>query len=433
MNRMHPEESLRSVRDRAEGLRDATSRLLGDLVRIPSPSGREAQIADRVRREMESAGFDEVRIDALGSVVGRVGSGPTVIAVDAHMDAVDVGNRALWHTDPYAGAVVEGRVWGRGAADQKGGLAALIQAGRIVKELGLDRSNRFTLYLTGTVMEEDCDGLCWHHLIREDGLRPEVAVVTEPTGCRVYRGQRGRMEIEIEVHGLSAHGSAPERGRNAIYRMTEVVRGIQELAARFPTDEFLGRGSVTVTYIEGRGPSLCAVPDVCRVRLDRRLTWGETRESALAEVQRVLAACPWAGEAGVARLSVPRYDQPSYTGKRYPADAVFPAWKIAADHRAVRAAEKTLWGLFPDVVTRGFARAAGEASESGLEPAPACWTFSTNGVAICGTHGIPCVGFGPGHEEQAHAPNEFCPVDELVTATAFYAAFPLVYAATREA
>ena len=433
MSSTYPDSSLHNLRDHAQGLRDATARFLGDLIRIPSPSGDEAAVAKRVCQEMESAGFDEVRIDALGSVIGRIGSGPTVIAVDAHIDTVDVGDREQWRMDPFSGAVMEECVWGRGAADQKGGLAALVHAGRIVKELGLDRSNRFTLYLTGTVMEEDCDGLCWHHLIREDGLRPEVVVVTEPTGCRIYRGQRGRMEIEIEVHGISAHGSAPERGQNAIYRMTEVVRGIQALAARFPNDEFLGRGSVTVTYIEGRGPSLCAVPDVCRVRLDRRLTWGETRESALAEVQSVLDACPWAGEAGVARLSVPRYEKPAYTGKRYPADAVFPAWKIAADHRAVRAAEKTLWELFPDVVARGFARAAGEASESGAEPARACWAFSTNGVAICGTHGIPCLGFGPGHEEQAHAPNEFCPVDELVMATAFYAAFPLVYAATREA
>jgi acetylornithine deacetylase/succinyl-diaminopimelate desuccinylase-like protein len=169
------------------------------------------------------------------------------------------------------------------------------------------------------------------------------------------------------------------------------------------------------------------------VRLDRRLTWGETRETALAEVQRVLDACDWAGEADGARLRVPRYAKPAYTGKVYPGDAIFPAWKIAADHRAVRAAERALWELFPETVARGYAHAAGEAHDSGAEPVPARWTFSTNGVAICGTHGIPCVGFGPGHEEQAHAPDEFCPVDELVMAAAFYAAFPLVYDATQEA
>jgi putative selenium metabolism hydrolase len=435
MDAMNPESTHHKhrIREAAVSQGEAIAELLGELIRIPSPSGAESEVAGRIRQEMHAAGFDEVRVDALGSVIGRIGSGPTVIAMDAHIDTVGIGNREPWSAAPYSGEVRQGNVWGRGAADQKGGMAALIHAGRIVKQLGLDRTNRFTLYVTGTVMEEDCDGLCWQHLIREDGLRPEVVVVTEPTGCRVYRGQRGRMEIEIEVRGVSAHGSAPERGQNAIYRMTEVVRGVQALAGGFPSDEFLGPGSVTVTYIEGRGPSLCAVPDICRVRLDRRLTWGETPESALTEVQRVLDACAWAGEPGAARLTVPRYEKPAYTGKVYPGEAIFPAWKVASDHRAVRAADKTLWELFPETVARGFARVAGEASDSGVEPMPARWTFSTNGVAICGTHGIPCVGFGPGHEAQAHAPDEFCPIEELVTATAFYAAYPLVYDATREA
>jgi acetylornithine deacetylase/succinyl-diaminopimelate desuccinylase-like protein len=121
---------------------------------------------------------------------------------------------------------------------------------------------------------------------------------------------------------------------------------------------------------------------------------------------------------------VPRFEKPAYTGKVYPAEAVFPAWKIPADHPAVRAAERALWELYPEEVARRFA------ADAGADPAPPRWTFSTNGVAVCGAHGIPCVGFGPGHEEQAHAPNESCPVDHLVTAAAFYAAFPLAYCAT---
>jgi putative selenium metabolism hydrolase len=422
-------ETLARIRALAESRRNDLATFLGEIVRIPSPSGGEVDVASRIRREMEAVGFDEVRLDALGSVIGRIGSGPIVIAMDAHIDTVGVGNPDLWRIDPYAGTVIDGCVWGRGAADQKGGMAALIEAGRIIKQLGLDRDGRFTLFVTGTVLEEDCDGLCWLHLIREDGLRPEVVIVTEPTGGRIYRGQRGRMEIEIEVRGVSAHGSAPERGQNAIYRMTEVVRGIQQMAGSFPADEFLGRGSVTVTYIEGRGPSLCAVPDISRLRLDRRLTWGETPESALAEVRRVLDGCSWRDEPEVARVRVPRFEQPAYTGKVYPSDAVFPAWKMPADHPAVRAAERTLRALDPAEAARRFAAAAGETSTSGVEPSEACWTFSTNGVAICGTHGIPCVGMGPGFEEQAHAPDEFCPVEHLVKAAAFYAAFPLVYCA----
>jgi putative selenium metabolism hydrolase len=404
---MQMNEKMRNdILNLAGPLREEVARFLCELVRIPSPSCQEEQVIARIRREMESVGFDEIRLDGLGSVIGRIGNGPRVIAMDAHVDTVDVGNRDLWSFDPFAGELRNGRVWGRGAADQKGGMAALVYAGKIVKELGLAQD--ITLLVTGTVMEEDCDGLCWQHLIREEKITPEVCVLTEPTGCRVYRGHRGRMEIEVEVSGVSAHASAPERGDNAIYRMTEVVRGIEQLNSCLASDEFLGKGSVTVTEIKGSGPSLCAVPDSSRIHLDRRLTWGETRESALAEIRAIVDRCEWACEDDTVKVVVPRYEKRAYTGKVYPADAVFPAWRLETDHPAVLAAVQTHRELFG-------------ADTPGADK----WTFSTNGVAICGMHGIPCVGFGPGHEEQAHAPDEFCPVDELVRSVAFYAGFAL--------
>ncbi len=412
---MNQESSTQAVH-RAQALCDEMAQFLAELVSIPSPSGEEERVAARIVRAMEEAGFDEVRIDGLGSVIGRIGDGPIAIAMDAHIDTVDAGNRELWGFDPFEGHVRDGKVWGRGAADQKGGMAALIYAGRIVKELGLDRGGAFTLYVTGTVMEEDCDGLCWQHLIQEEGLRPEVCVITEPTGCRVYRGQRGRMEIGVEVRGFSAHGSAPERGVNAIYRMTDVVREIERLNERLRGEGFLGRGNIAVTHIAGQGPSLCAIPDLCRIHLDRRLTEGETRETALAEVRAILDACAWASQKDAARVSVPRFERPSYTGKAYPCDAFFPAWTVPADHRAVVAAEQ---------VSGALPGAGADSDRSG----PPRWTFSTNGVAICGMHGIPCVGFGPAYEEQAHAPDEFCPVDHLVRAAAFYALYPGAYCA----
>jgi putative selenium metabolism hydrolase len=386
----------------AEKHRDGTAELLADLVSIPSLSGQEKQVVERIGREMERIGFDDVRVDALGSVVGRLGSGKRVIAMDAHIDTVDVGNRANWSFDPYRGHVRDGKVWGRGAADQKGGMAALLGAARIIREL--DLHGDWTLLVAGTVMEEDCDGLCWDHLIRVDGVRPEACVITEPTGCRVYRGHRGRMEIEIDVAGRSAHGSAPERGVNAVYKMAPIVLGLEKLNDRLRSDPFLGKGTVVVSHILGTGPSLCAVPDRGKLYLDRRLTAGETRESALAEIAEV------AGSSG-AVVTVPRYAQPAYTGRVYPGDKYYPTWVTPADHPAVRAAVAAYRGLF------------------GGDPVVDKWTFSTNGVALAGTHGIPCVGFGPGFEEQAHAPDEFCPVEHLVRAAAFYARFPAAYAA----
>ncbi|MBI5498968.1 MAG: YgeY family selenium metabolism-linked hydrolase [Deltaproteobacteria bacterium] len=389
------------IRERAERYRDETAKFLAEIVSIPSLSGQERGVVERIGAEMRAVGFDEVRVDGLGSVIGRIGNGKHVIAMDAHIDTVDVGNPANWTFEPHRGHVRDGKVWGRGAADQKGGMASMVTAGRILKELGA--KGDWTLLVTGTVMEEDCDGLCWDHLVRVEGLRPEVCVITEPTGCRIYRGQRGRMEIEIEVAGRSAHGSAPERGVNAIYKMAPVVAGLEKLNERLRRDEFLGKGTVVVSHILGDGPSLCAVADRCRTYLDRRLTAGETRDSALAEIREVLAGVE-------AKVTVPRYEQAAYTGKIFPMEKYFPTWVTPAEHAAVRAAERTYRGLF------------------GGEPLVDKWTFSTNGVAIMGLHGIPCVGFGPGYEEQAHAPDEWCPVEHLVQAAAFYAGFVGEYA-----
>jgi putative selenium metabolism hydrolase len=399
---MRPPEAIMSdpILALAERYRDDIAKFLADLVSIPSLSGQEQGVVERIGAEMRMVGFDEVRVDGLGSIIGRIGSGRRVIAMDAHIDTVDVGHRANWTFEPHHGHVRDGKVWGRGTADQKGGMAAMVYAGKMLKELKL--SGDWTLLVTGTVMEEDCDGLCWDHLVRVENVRPEVCVITEPTGGRIYRGQRGRMEIEIEVAGRSAHGSAPERGVNAIYKMAPVVQGIERLNERLRKDEFLGKGTVVASHLLGDGPSLCAVADRCRLYLDRRLTAGETRDSALAEIREVLGRTE-------AKVTVPRYEQPAYTGKVFPMDKYYPTWVTPADHPAVRAAVRTYESLFEE------------------QPVVDKWTFSTNGVAIMGLHGIPCVGFGPGFEEQAHAPDEWCPVEHLVRAAAFYARFPGVF------
>ncbi len=380
----------------AKHYEDATANFLADIVSIPSLSCEEGAVVARIGEEMKKVGFDEVRVDGLGSIIGRIGRGKKIIAMDAHIDTVDVGTRELWNFDPFNGHVKDGKVWGRGTADQKGGMAAMVYAGKIIKELKLDGD--YTLLVTGTVMEEDCDGLCWQYLINEEKIRPDVCVITEPTGLRIYRGQRGRMEMEAGVTGKSSHGSAPERGDNAIYKMAPLVLDIKKLNDELKPDAFLGKGTVVVSKISSVGPSQCAVPDGCGIYLDRRLTAGETKEIALAQIQKIVA--PSGG-----KVSIPKYARAAYTGKVYPTELYFPTWVIPEDHPAVCAAVSSYEGLFKS------------------KPVVDKWTFSTNGVAICGMHKIPCVGFGPAFEEQAHAPNEFCPVDHLSKAAAFYAAF----------
>lgn len=379
---------------------EQNAKFLCDIVSIPSLSGDEAKVVERIGEEMAKVGFDEVRKDGLGSIIGRMGKGKTLIAMDAHIDTVDVGNRSLWNFEPHKSFIKDGKVWGRGTADQKGGMAAMVYAGKIIRELGLE--DDYTLLVTGTVMEEDCDGLCWQYLIREEKIKPDVCVITEPTGLNIYRGHRGRMEIEMEVKGLSAHGSAPERGVNAIYKMAPLVLEMEKLNERLKKDDFLGKGTIVVSQISSIGPSQCAVPDGCKIYFDRRLTKGETKESAVREIEDIVKKAE-----GV--VSIPKYEGRAYTGKLYPTEKYYPTWVIPEDHRAVKASVSAYEGLF------------------GTSPKVDKWTFSTNGVAICGMHNIPCVGFGPGFEEQAHAPNEWTPVEHLSKAAAFYAAFPKKY------
>ena len=205
-------------------------RFLADLVRTPSFSSKEKEVIAVIKKEMKKVGFDEVRIDGLGNIIGRIGNGPRVIAFDAHVDTVYPGDLAQWNFDPFQPKVEDGKVWGRGTVDQKGGMAAMVHAGKIIKELGLN--DQFTIYFTGTVMEEDCDGLCWQYLLKEEKLKPELVVITEPTNLNIYRGHRGRMEIRVEVKGRSCHGSAPERGDNAIYKIARIALEIEKLNER---------------------------------------------------------------------------------------------------------------------------------------------------------------------------------------------------------
>ena len=382
----------------AEKYRDATAGNLSRLVRIKSLTGGEKEVAAELMRQMQEARFDEVRLDGLGSVHGRVGRGERLLAFDAHIDTVDQGNLDNWSDPPFSGKIAGGFVYGRGSVDQKGGAAAMVTAGRILAELGL--KNDVAVLFTGTVMEEDCDGLCWKYIVEEEGIRPELVVITEPTALGIYRGQRGRMEMRIGFKGISAHGSAPERGRNAIYMAARACLEVEKLNGRLASDDFLGKGSITVSEFVSGSPSLCAVADFARIHLDRRLTNGETKESALAEIKELVAGMP-------AAVEVLHYLEKSYTGREYGMEKYYPTWTVDAAHPAVTRAENVFRSLFK------------------TEPRVDKWTFSTNAVTINGIYGIPTIGFGPGDEVAAHAPNEKIAIDDLVKASAFYALYAL--------
>lgn len=383
----------------------AMSAFLRDIIRLPGESRREEAVIRRIRAEMDRLGY-RTEIDGMGNVLGFLGRGPRLLAFDAHIDTVGVGLRDAWSFDPHEGCEDEHIIGGRGASDQKGGMAAMLYGGVIMRDLGLV-PDEVTVLMTGTVQEEDCDGLCWQYLVRERGLRPELVVCTEPTDGGIYRGHRGRMEIRVELKGLSAHGSAPERGDNAIFGMGRILADLEALGAHLADDPFLGRGTLTVSEIFFTAPSRCAVADSCAVSIDRRLTAGETPELALEQI-RALPSVRAAGDR--VTVSVYRYAEASWTGLVYPAPCSFPAWVLPREHAACRAAEKAYCGLF------------------GHKPRVGAWTFSTNGTAIMGMFGIPVIGFGPGRESEAHAPDEKTWKDDLVDCAALYAALPALYA-----
>jgi putative selenium metabolism hydrolase len=316
----------------AEKYRDYTAANLSKLVKIKSVSLHEEQVQHELIRQMQEAGFDGVRMDGFGNVIGRIGNGKRVIAFDGHVDTVDIGHLKNWEFDPLGGEIKDGYVLGRGTTDQKGGVASFVTAGRIIKELGLGKD--LTVYFVGSAIEEDCDGLCWKYIVEEEGLRPELVISTEPTNLGIYRGQRGRMEMQVHFYGVSSHGSAPERGKNAIYMAAKTALDIEKLNERLKDDAFLGKGSITISEIISNSPSLCAVSDYARIHLDRRLTVGETRESAVREIEDLLIGVN-------AKVDTLHYEETTFTGLTYGMEKYYPTWMIPESHDVVQAGART--------------------------------------------------------------------------------------------
>ena len=430
-----------AIKKAANGYLPQMTKFLRDLIAIPSESCDEEGVVKRTIREMQALGFDKAEIDPEGNALGWMGTGDKIIAFDGHIDTVGIGNINNWEQDPYKGYETDEIIYGRGGSDQEGGVVSAVYGARIMKDLGLIPDG-YKILVVASVQEEDCDGLCWQYIYKEDKIVPEFVVSTEPTDGGIYRGHRGRMEIRIDVKGVSCHGSAPERGDNAIYKMADILQDVRALNENTATDadaikglvkmldekcnpehledaRFLGRGTVTTSQIFYTSPSRCAVADSCAVSLDRRMTAGETWDSCLEEI-RNLPACKKYGDD--VKVSMYMYDRPAWTGLVYETECYFPTWinkETAAHVQALADAHKALYGE----------KRIGAASAMAKRNRPLIdkWTFSTNGVSIQGRYGIPCVGFGPGAESQAHAPNEITWKQDLATCAAVYAATPMLY------
>ncbi|MDD7661484.1 MAG: YgeY family selenium metabolism-linked hydrolase [Eubacteriales bacterium] len=429
------------IKAAAEGYKKEMTAFLRAMISHPSESCEEKEVVACIKAEMEKLNFDRVEVDGLGNVIGWMGDGEKIIAIDSHIDTVGIGNIDNWTADPYKGYEDDEIIYGRGGSDQEGGMASAVYGAKIMKDLNLIPEG-YRIMVVGSVQEEDCDGMCWQYIYNKDKIRPEFVISTEPTDGGIYRGHRGRMEIRVDVKGVSCHGSAPERGDNAIYKMADILQDVRALNENDAADgtgikglvkmldpkynpdhyedaRFLGCGTCTTSQIFYTSPSRCAVADSCSISIDRRMTAGETWDSCLQEIRDLPSVKKYGDDV---KVSMYMYDRPSWTGEVYETECYFPTWinkESAAHVQALVEAHKALYGE----------ERIGAESAMPLRHRPLTdkWTFSTNGVAIQGRYGIPCVGFGPGAESQAHAPNEITWKQDLVTCAAVYVAAVNLY------
>ena len=373
---------------------------LRDLLSIPSLPGDEEEMARRVAAEMEDLGYDDVRTDGAGNVLGLLrGSGraPSLM-LNTHLDHVDVGDPEAWPRPPFGAEVAEGRVWGRGAVDIKGPLAAQVH-GAARAAAGSDDGPPGDVHVTAVVQEE-IGGLGARHLVGE--LGPDLVVVGEPSSNQLRRGHRGRAELSVRIRGRSVHASAPERGVNPLSGLAAFLERLE--GAELPGHPELGRATVAPTLVETDQASANVVPAEVRLTLDCRVVPGQTAESLrdllAPALEEALAARP-GGARG--EIRVPTYRRTSWTGLEVEMPADMPAFVLPEDHPAVTSAADVL------------APVLGGRPEVGL------WGFATDGGQFADA-GLTVVGFGPGEEELAHTVDESLELEELETAVDGYEA-----------
>ncbi len=398
------QETVQAVQSQVAENRERIIQFMREIVAIPSMESQIGEVGERIGEEMKALGFTEVRFDKMGNILGRIGDGPRVIVFDSHIDTVGVGDPASWSHDPFEGKVEDGVLYARGACDEKGSTPGMVYGLSIANRLGLLEG--WTAYYFGN-MEEWCDGIAPNSFVEVDpGVRPDFVVIGEPTKMQVYRGHKGRLEMRVVAKGRSAHAASNHLGENAIYMLLPVIAGIRDLEPKLGDHAFLGHGKITVSDMEVKTPSINAVPDEAVIYIDRRMTFGETKEEVIAQVEALIP------EELKSKVKVEElfYDEPSYTGFVFPVDKYFPAWALDENHPLVEAGQEVRRQIsLPDTP-------------------PGKWNFSTNGIYWAGKANIPSIGFGPGDEETAHTVLDSVRLDDVVKATEFYALLPAVLA-----
>ncbi len=375
---------------------EACVRFLQELIRIPSLPGEEGPLAERVVAEMRRLGYDEVWTDEAGNVIGLLrgrGEAPAVM-FNTHLDHVDVGDPEAWPYPPYGGERHEGRVWGRGAVDIKGPLAAQVYG--VARRFRAGERPPGDVFVT-CVVQEEIGGVGARHLLQH--VRPPYVIVGEPSNNELRRGHRGRTELVLHVRGRSAHASAPERGVNPLEVVARFIVGLRSLTMRQHPE--LGASTVTPTLIRTDQSSANVIPGEAWLTCDWRNTPGETAEDARQALQAL--ADRSLVEGASATVTVPTFRRTTYTGLTVELPAAASAFLLPFDHPALQAARQVLADVYA------------------APPPVGTWRFATDGGHFARA-GLTVIGFGPGEERLAHTVNESIAVADLEAALTGYAA-----------
>lgn len=371
---------------------DAAVNLAKALISQQSYSGHEGGAAKELERYMRENGFSEVITDQYGNVIGKITGkrpGPRVL-FDGHIDTVPVANRAAWDHEPFEPEIVDGRLYGRGASDMKGAVAAFTTAASgFAAGCGGDFAGE--IFVAGVVHEECFEGVAARSV--SELVKPDYVIIGEASRCNLKIGQRGRAEIVVETFGVPAHSANPHKGVNAVYSMCKMIEAVRTLKP--PVHPVLGEGILELTDIKSTPyPGASVVPSYCRATYDRRLLVGETRESVLQPIRQLADQLAAEDPSFRARVSYAEGEELCYTGAAIKGERFFPGWLYSEQEDFVQAILKELHAI-------------------GQEPEVTQYSFCTNGSHYAGEAGIKTVGLGPSREDLAHTDDEYIELEQL--------------------
>lgn len=373
-----------------QNIRDGLITFCRDLVRIKSVTGQEEPVLRRIKAEMEKLGYDRIWTDSVGNLIGQIGTGNAVILFDSHTDTVSA-DESGWSFPPFEGRILNGKLCGRGSVDMKSSLAASVYGAYIARELGCIRGK--TVLVSCSVMEEDFDGVALDRELDELEKVPQCAVICEPTNLRLGLGHQGRALYNITSKGVGVHASRHYLGVNALYEMMPVLKRIREKGIRL-AQEGGERGSIAVTRITSEAGSINSIPHSCTITVDRRLTKSDTADTLKREAEDFIGN-------GDAVWEICNISGKSWRGTPVTLRSYLPGWQISEDSALAMAARSAI-------------------KEAGIEPVSYIRSGCTNGVATAGKRGIPTILFGAGDEKLCHMPDEYCPLEDIVSAAAVY-------------